>query len=290
MYRLYAFVSCLLVSICLNISCADDEINPQGKHEQYAFIVAGHVYGAPGTSNAGVHPPFKDKFEDLKKNTDLKLGVFTGDIVKDGTEQDWIDIDADIMELGIPVYFAAGNHDIIDRSLFEQRYGNTYFSFLQNGDLFIVLDGNYDGWNIAGTQLDFFKESINNNPDVNNIFIFVHQVIWWEGGNPKYTQLRLNSLENKSDVLTYWQIIHPLLVNTEKQVFLFAGDIGAANWSDNFMYGKEDNVAFIASGMGGGDGDNIVEVSVSNNQVSISVKLLHEDIELFIRPDTFMIY
>lgn len=224
----------------------------KGKKRPYSFIVAGHVYGSPGKNNPGVHPPFKNTFEDLKRDPNLEFGVFTGDIVKDCTEQDWTDIDADIKDLGIPVYFAVGNHDIKNRPLFEKRYGKTYYSFMRHGDLFVILDGNYHGWNIKGEQLRFFKETIADNPDVQNIFIFVHQVIWHWGGDKKFSQLRLNSADNRSKVLRYWMDIHPFLVKSQKKVFLFAGDIGAAKWSDNFMYGRKDNVTFIASGMGGG--------------------------------------
>ena len=33
----------------------------QGDSTSYSFFVAGHVYGAPGVNNVGVHPPFKQK-------------------------------------------------------------------------------------------------------------------------------------------------------------------------------------------------------------------------------------
>jgi hypothetical protein len=283
---MYRFIFILSSIIVLTIS-----INGcNSKQSHYSFIVAGHTYGGVGKENHGVHPPFKAKFEELTMDPSLEFGVFTGDIVKDCTEENWNSIDSDIDTLGIPVYFTAGNHDVKDRALFEKRYGRTYYTFKKHEDLFVILDGNYHGWNIEGEQLRFFKESVANHPEVNNIFIFVHQVIWFWGGGKKYSSLRINSPENRSDELKYWKEIHPFLVGTDKNVFLFAGDIGAAKWSDNFMHAKEDNVTFIASGMGGGKRDNVVKVTVQDTVVSVSMILLREDRELMIKPDTFMIY
>ena len=84
----------------------------------YSFFVAGHTYGKPGMDNAGVHPPFKDMFELINKDEYIQFGVLTGDIVIIGTETNWNEIDADILTLNKPVYFAVGNHDMTDRPLF----------------------------------------------------------------------------------------------------------------------------------------------------------------------------
>lgn len=131
-------------------------INLKTIYAQYSFFVAGHTYGQPGINNEGFHPPFKEKFEYIQSRGEIVFGVLTGDIVKPNpTEQDWDEIDADIIELGLPVYFAVGNHDMENRPLFESRYGITYYHFIYNSDLFIVLDPNIDGWNISGEQLVF---------------------------------------------------------------------------------------------------------------------------------------
>jgi hypothetical protein len=66
--------------------------------------------------------------------------------------------------------------------------------------------------------------------------------------------------------------------NLENEVFMFAGDIGAAAWSDDFMYDKFDNITFIATGMGEGIGDNFVFVDIDETgKVSFELISLNGD-------------
>ena len=133
----YIFLSLVLVLF----SC---DKNEDGTTEEspisYSFFIAGHTYGSPGVDNDGLHPAFKNKFDLIQSDGHIGFGVLTGDIVITGTEQNWNEVDNDIIDLGLPVYFAAGNHDMTDRVLFESRYGQTYYSFVHQSDLFIVLD------------------------------------------------------------------------------------------------------------------------------------------------------
>ena len=119
-----------------------------------------------------------------------------------GTEQNWNEVDVDINELGLPVYFAAGNHDMTDRALFESRYGQTYYSFVHQSDLFIVLDPNIDEWNISGDQLQFLQSVLNDEgQNINNIFVFFHQLLWWEPNNI-YQNVSLNGYKSgTSDII-----------------------------------------------------------------------------------------
>jgi len=65
----------------------------------------------------------------LLKDEQIKFGVLTGDVVPHPTPLDWDGIDNDIKLIGKTVYIAAGNHDLEDRLLFENRYGSTYYNF-----------------------------------------------------------------------------------------------------------------------------------------------------------------
>ena len=129
-----------LILIFALFSCSKDESDVVKEVPiDYSFFIAGHTYGTPGVDNEGVHPPFRNKFDFIKDDESLNFGVFTGDIVPVGTTQNWDEIDQDIQELALPVYFAAGNHDITDRALYESRYGQSYYSFTNHEDLFLSL-------------------------------------------------------------------------------------------------------------------------------------------------------
>lgn len=245
----------------------------QNRQIRYSFFVAGHTYGQPGIKN-GLHPPFKEKFEYIRNRPEIKFGVFTGDIVAaNPTADDWDKVDADIKNLGLPVYFAVGNHDMEDRELFENRYGDTYYSFNNQNDLFIVLDPNIDGWNITGEQMEFLKRTLDENREnTNNIFVFFHQLLWWKN-NSIYTSYRPNSFEGKADTINFWSEVEPLFSNLSNEVFMFAGDVGAGSWAADFIYDKYGNISLIASGMGEGEGDNFVVANVHEDK-SVSYDLI----------------
>jgi len=236
--------------------------NGFGQAVQYSFFVAGHTYGYPGVDNEGLHPPFVAKFPYIKSRSEIELGFLTGDIVKESTTQDWIEVDADIEALGLPVYFAVGNHDMKNRDFYESRYGSTYHSFIQNEDLFIILDPNIDHWNISGDQLTFLQSTINENASkVHNIFVFFHQMLWWSNDN-KYANLVSNSYFDRADEINFWTEIEPIFHGITNHVVMFAGDVGATSVAIKAFYDTYDNITFIASGMGSLNGDNFVVVNV----------------------------
>jgi len=245
---------CLLCSICL--SCSNQNIN------NYSFFVAGHVYGTPGNPICGIHPPFKRKLNEYIKMQPFDFGVFTGDIVISGTEDQWNCIERDIAELKTKVYFAAGNHDMINRPLFEQRYGKTYYSFNYHNDLFLILDPNIDHWNISGNQLLFLQDEIIEYKNNGNIFIFFHEVLWWDKNNKYNDEIIMNSIYDRAENINFWSVIIPILEHSEKQVYLFAGDVGATSISTAFYYDKHANIHLLASGMGNIDTENFLNVKV----------------------------
>jgi hypothetical protein len=256
------------------VSCSEEQKGNIDKSPvEYSFFIAGHTYGAPGIDNEGVHPPFKNKFDFIKNDKHLGFGVFTGDIVPFGTVTNWDEIDQDIDDLGLPVYFAAGNHDVTDRALFESRYGQTYYSFVDHSDLFIVLDPNLDEWNISGDQLEFLENVLNTEAqNVNNIFVFFHQLLWWEPDNI-FQNVALNSFVGRAENINFSTEIAPLFASLTNPVHMLAGDVGAFSTGSEFMFHQFNNITLIASGMGGGIRDNFIIVDVHEDS-SVSFRLI----------------
>ena len=239
----------LLVSILLFVF---NNCDKPFKSKPYSFFIAGHTYGYPGyeIERNGLHPPFKYRFDLIKENNFIEFGVFLGDIVWEPSIEAWNNVDRDINEIGKPIYFAIGNHDAIDRDLFESRYGDTYFHFIVNDDLFIVLDPNIDSWNISGEQLIYLTSVLENNyHSVDHIFVFFHQLLWWTPNNI-YKNIVFNSIAGRADSINFWTEIEPLFHSLPNEVIMMAGDLGAFSWIDAYMYDKYDNITFIASGMG----------------------------------------
>ena len=258
----------IILTILTLTGCVDE------KEELYAFFVAGHTYGGIGIDNAGLHPPFKAKYDFIKDYPAMNFGVLTGDIVHESTVKDWDEVDADMNYLGLKVHFAAGNHDVRNRTLFETRYGSTYYSFKIENDLCIVLDPNLDQWHISGDQLIFLKNTLVDNAEsVDNIFVFHHQVLWWAPDNA-YNTIKINSHIGRADNPNFWTEIEPLFHALENPVYFFAGDVGGASWTTNCSYDAYDNIHFITSGMGAEKGeDNFLIVKVSTEK-EVTIELI----------------
>ncbi len=252
-----------------------------GQGNSYSFFVAGHTYGHPGVDNEGFHPPFKDKFAYIQSRDEIQFGILTGDIVSPGpTAQDWDEIDNDISLLGLDVYFAVGNHDMENRPLFESRYGDTYYHFIYENDLFLILDPNIDNWNISGDQILYMKDVVNSNYEfIDNIFVFFHQLLWWDENNI-YSQISPNSLAGRADTINFWTEVEPFFRQKPNHIVFFAGDVGAASWSSDFMYDAYDNIELVASGMGENIGDNFIVTNVNQDKTIDYDLICLSDIDL----------
>jgi hypothetical protein len=232
----------------------------------YSFFIAGHTYGKPGVDNAGVHPPFKAKFTYIQNRTEIKFGIFTGDIVKQSTAQDWDEIDADVTDLGMPVYFAPGNHDGSFTTEYINRYGVGHSDFVFQNDLFLILNANGYGWNINELQLSFIDSVLDVHANsVDRIFVFFHQLLWLEK-TELYGNVKPNSFEGRTPGFNFWTEVEPRFHALSNEVVMCAGDLGAASWASDFMYDNYDNITFIASGMGKGDEDNFVVINIDEQK------------------------
>lgn len=266
--------TCLLVTagICLVLclthwSCSD-------RTDSYSFFVAGHAYGSPTAYSGGLHPPFAEVLDQwAEEGSHYIFGVLTGDVVPRGTRSDWIAVRRVIDSIGIPVYIAPGNHDLIDPRLYAQYVGSRYQAFTVNGDLFILMDGS-DGWNITGAQIAFLTDMLTSHPE-SRVFVFVHQLLWWEPEGV-IAFMKPNWQEGRGDTVNFGSAVLPLL-RRNQPVYLFAGDVGAQHNNANLYYHRMENMHFIASGMGNGRYDHYLDVLVSLDSVRIRCIPLDEN-------------
>jgi hypothetical protein len=228
---------------------------------RYAFFAAGHVYGHPKDKDDVIHPPFTERGYLIRQDPDMALGFFTGDIVRRARAEEWDQVDGFLASLPVPVYFAAGNHDMVNRELFERRYGRTYFSFVHDNGLFIVLDPNLDGWNISGEQLAFLKETLRRHWNKDHVFVLTHQILWWDK-KPFFRHFTPNSDMGRAEKINFFEELEPLFLALDKPVFFIAGDTGAFPNGKSILYHEKANLRYIASGMGGGDRDNYLVFKV----------------------------
>lgn len=255
-------IVCIGVLCTLLLSCKHVEETYSEISDPYSFFVAGHTYAWRGLNKG-----FVDKFGYIQDRPEIQFGIFTGDMVASNpTASNWDLVDRDVKNLGLTAFFSAGNHDIENRTLFEERYGDTYYSFFFEHDLFIVLDPNIDHWNISDEQLEFLVGVLKEYAiKSRHIFVFFHQLIWWEP-DTKYAQVIPNSMAGRAESINFWTEVEPLFHDLSNKVYMFAGDVGAGEWSSDFMFDQYDNITLIASGMGEGVGDNFLIINVDSRE------------------------
>ena len=249
------------------------------KDTAYSFVVAGHVYGNPVDYEPGMHPPFRTALKQHAAENSIEFAVLTGDVVPRGTKDFWNAVVSYFLELNLPFHIAAGNHDMTDTDLFEAYTGSLYESFRKNNDLFILANANLDNWNIKGEQYDFIKRTLLQTPEVERIFFFSHQVIWWEPEN-RFSAIHPNWTEGRGSTVNFWQEVFPLFENRDCPVYFFAGDVGAVPKSKNLYYAQDGNFTFIASGMGNGKEDHFLVAHVSAGELHFEIVSLDPDQDL----------
>jgi len=253
------------ILFCLVIFLKISVLSSQEITANYSFFTAGHTYGNPNSPQYGLHYPFTDFIPYLNNYPDLDLGFLTGDVVVTGTPAYWDSAQVDIDKLNMPIYIAAGNHDMGQE--FTLRYGDYYYSFIYKNDLFIVLTPGLNSWNISGQQLTFLETTLeNNHADVHNIFIFMHELIWWSPTN-EYQNVKINFVPHYPGSTNFDDVVKPLLLSYSNNITLYAGDLGATNLVSPFMYDSFENITIIGSGMGGGVRDNVIITNVYDDSV-----------------------
>jgi len=263
----------------------------------YSFFSAGHTYGNPNSPHYGLHYPFVDYFPVLNGLPNIEFSFLTGDVVVYNYASYWDSAQEDISNLNMSIYIAAGNHDIGQE--FVERFGDYYYSFKSNNDLFIVLTPGLDSWNISGAQLEFLTNTLESNYEqVNNIFVFMHELIWWSPVN-EYQNIKINFEPHYPGSTNFETVVKPLFLSYPNPITIYAGDLGATDQVSPFMYHSFDNITFIGSGMGGGIRDNLIitevyEDSVYYNLVAINgnnPKALGEltDFSLSTKPEIILV-
>lgn len=243
-----------MISACALSSCKNQN---KSFESVFSFFVAGHTYGNPTSYQLGLHPPFLNHVESLNSHPNLELGVLTGDVVPIPTAPYWEAARTDIDQFSVPIHIAAGNHD--RGEIFDSLYQDHY-AFFKHQDLFIILSPT--NWNIENEQKEFLLNALDNNAEIaTNIFIFCHELIWWSPDSI-FGNVDINFRPHYPGSTNYWSEIHPILDSLDNEVCLFAGDLGASEDVSPFMYYKDDNVRLIASGMGGGQQDNVIVTEV----------------------------
>ncbi|MDE4907725.1 metallophosphoesterase [Methanogenium marinum] len=237
------------------------------KTNGYSFLVIGHAYGAPYSPSVYPSSSLLAKIDLINQNN-ASFIVLTGDNFRNADNTNIENfIGSFSSKINIPIFNSAGNHDLTNRSLYEKYFGITYYRFCYGSDYYIILDSEKNHGEIIGDQLEFLRNSLNEisgSDNVNNVFIFSHKLIWTVK-NPEFQIVynNLNSQGGYANSDNFISCLKPELVNISenKQIYLISGDIGRKQ-SYPIFYHKDDNITYIATGLGDTINDAILKFTV----------------------------
>lgn len=251
----------------------------------FRFLVAGHIYGNPGKDDL---LPASTLLHNLTlfDSADLSMVIFLGDTVREASAAHFDALDSNLLSrFSFPIFNAVGNHDIGDRTTYEQRYGPSFYSFRYGPAQMIFLDTELADCAIVGKQRRMLDSAIAHalqDDSIHHIFVFMHKVLFLDGErllNVGHGLARANvfyrgddaacSGSNYSEILSsnFWPAAQ------EKPVYLMAGDVGAwgGNLSPFFHEYPESSLTAIATGIGDTRRDSVVLVTIDGSESQFEV-------------------
>lgn len=295
--RLHLFIPLLLLLI-VPVLASNATTSAQTTEESFSFVVLGHVRGQEN----GRLNPLIDELVNEVSELDPAMVFLTGDMIwgyidnipdpdraKEVVTQDWDQLDAKLGRLGVPIYRVPGNHDISDpitRDIYFERYGKPPQAITYHGNLFILLNTSFvpegDGptrryiltERLDSNQVTFIREKLSEKEPYDNIFLFMHHVLWWKEDAP------------------WWDDVHPLLVDRNVRA-VFSGDYGPVKFShlerdgidyvrstieDKFSIDREDSLLYLHASeedrLLAQQFDNFLYITVDGPEINIEVKTI----------------
>lgn len=263
------------ISITWNTAYSDDFITE--KTLETAFYVIGHPYGIPDDGNT-VYPPVENYINSTGNNPFLEYGIFTGDISQYTEKDDYIYLKTLVEENNANIIAVPGNHDIWQNQTAFLEVFDQYFGVYEiESSLIITLDplGLWQGetMDVSEEQIDMITKALERQEKYQNIFVFTHEVIWFEEGNERFGSFRPHLIYPNN----FYSEILPLFENFLGNVYFIARDTGGLANNNEIYYESEGKYIYIASGVGGSR-DNTLEFYVyTDGRVDIKLIALNGD-------------
>lgn len=208
------------------------EFNRNSSDFQFAI-----VSDNSGTPRFGIWKEAMQKLNLLQPEFVMSVGDLIEGYVdtKEQLHQQWDRFFSDLAPLKVPFFFVAGNHDVgrpLWYDLYRERIGPTWYHFVYNDVLFMILDTN-DGpehsTGMSDTQLQWIEEVLGKYPanQVKWTLVFQHKPLWNDRENPQWARVRR-------------------MIANRQRVTVFAGHI------HNYMATQIDGMEYVALATTGG--------------------------------------
>lgn len=238
----------------------------------YAFIVSGHFHGS-SYNQSGFPANTLLANLDWINASDSKMLVCLGDL--------FMDVGNDIpnyekalfSKLDLPLINAVGNHDL-SGDVYQQHFGETYFSFELGNDIHFVIDTEINDGDLNEDQLSMLRKALDK--EFENVFIYAHRTIWKDA----YEEMDGLFKDNTQSLTgnNFEDQVLPILkeISEQSEVYWFSGSLGSAPAS--FFYHETKEVTYIATAIRSLPRDAMLIVNVDvNGEVVFETKTLTKE-------------
>jgi len=249
-----------------NISFNHVQVDVSQKEVSSSIVIAGHIYGSRSENGA----PSQTLIDALPKLNALKPDLFVslGDMVFLPSDEAFREFENSFLfQVDFPFINAVGNHDLThERGVYEAHFGQTFFYTRYPPVQIVVLDTELANCHTVGRQREMLEEALNvgiQDEEINYIFIFMHKLLFLD--QEESLHQRANGI--CSFGTNYNEIRDEILLpaSLEKDIYLFAGDVGAygGNLSPFYAQGENNQLYAIAVGLGNSDEDVLLQVGLN---------------------------
>ncbi|MBI9050605.1 MAG: metallophosphoesterase [Anaerolineaceae bacterium] len=253
-----------------------NEIPLQDNRNPLSFFVAGHVYG---NINKDEFHPSMSLVTNVQRINELNpdMVVLLGDMVMKSTNREFLNVEDNLLGyFTMPVFNVVGNHDVLDRKIYENRYGKTVYSFIFKNYLFLFLDSNQKICKLTEEQYQFISDEISaaeSQDSIEGIHLFVHHVLFMDyDAESKEKIFSPNS--DCGDTNAFTTFIDEVLVPLSKQVpiYIYSGDVGAnqSRLSPYYETIPGESIYMFATGLGNSEDDSALYVHEEEDQLIVS--------------------
>jgi hypothetical protein len=256
---------------------------PEKRPAEFDFFIAGHLYGSQQIKDRQPDAAFLAALPAISQASP-DFFVSLGDMTEQGNAEEFGLLDSTFLSrVSFPVFNAVGNHDVGNRSLYEARYGRTYFTFKYGPARLVFLDTELAKCKLDERQTYVVRTAMQSalyDDEVRYIFVFMHKTYFFQN----------EALAAKKDRMagpnewkcygsrTFRNLMDEVLIPAAKQkpVYLFAGDVGAwGNMTPYYEQRPDVHLTMLMTGLGDTERDNILHVNVSRSGVKLESLLLN---------------
>ena len=250
---------------------------PAKKPDQFDFFIVGHVYGSqemkdhrPDAALLAALPMISQASPDFL--------VSLGDMVEQSNEEEFGLLESTFLsKVSFPVFNTVGNHDVANRSLYEERYGKTFFTFKYGPARLIFLDTEKAKCKLDERQEYVLKTAVASalhDWGVRYIFVFMHKTFFLQNDILAAQKDRIAGPNEWKcyGSKPFQQLMNQVIVPAaaHKPVYLVAGDVGAwGNLTPYYEQRPDTALTMLMTGLGDTDRDNILHVHVDRSQVTV---------------------